>query len=171
MSHMQMALQQKEQEKQVLMQSSHMPTPQSFLANGSGVTLGTAQLQPANLSSLLAEAAEVSDTESAQEYKIRCSRLQREVELKKEYLAEKESFWHEEMEKLEDLLKNRDDELRGLRSDIASLRVERGQESVDARSRDLSAVRQQQAMELRLSELEIELRSEQNKNAKMQRLG
>ena len=158
-----MALQQKEQEKQVLMQSSHMPTPQSFLANGSG-----AALQPANLSSLLAEAAEVSDTESAQEYKIRCSRLQREVELKKEYLAEKESFWHEEMEKLEDLLKNRDDELRGLRSDIASLRVERGQESVDARSRDLSAVRQQQAMELRLSELEIELRSEQNKNAKMQ---
>ena len=72
------------------------------------------------------------------------------------------------MEKLESLIASRDDELRVLRSDVASLRVERGQDSVDARSRDLNAVRTQQAMEIRMSELEIELRSEQNKNAKMQ---
>ena len=185
LSHMQYALQQKEQEKQqLLMQSAaasggvagggalragQLPTPQSLQGgNGAGGATASTVLQPANLSHLLAEAAEASDTEGVQELRMKCSRLQREVELKKEYLAEKESFWHEEMEKLESLIASRDEELRVLRSDVASLRVERGQDSVDARSRDLNAVRTQQAMEIRMSELEIELRSEQNRNAKMQ---
>ena len=163
---MQFALQQKEQEKQqILLQSASQPiaTPQSF-DNGSTKT----SIQPSNLSSLLAEAAEASDLESVQEYKIKCARLHREIELKKEYLAEKEMFWHEEMEKLEDLIAKRDEELKTLRADVASLRVERGQDSVDARSRDLLSARHQQAMEIKLSELEIELKSEQNRNAKMQ---